>query len=101
LPWLHLDDPQRASLKSAARAAIVMPAVFAVADKLIQDPQTATFAAFGSFAVLVLADFGGPLQSRLVAYITLAGVGAVNIAVGRCARGTRGSPPRRWPSSAS
>ena len=48
-----------------------MPAVFAVADKLIQDPQTATFAAFGSFAILVLADFGGPLQSRLVAYVTL------------------------------
>src|SRR3989442_10218039 len=37
LPRLQLDDPQLSSLKSAARAAIVMPTVFAVADKVIQD----------------------------------------------------------------
>jgi hypothetical protein len=87
LPWLHLDDPQLASLKSAARAAIVMPAVFAVAEKLIQDPQTSIFAAFGSFAMLVLADFGGPLRSRFVAYALLAFVGAANIVVGTlCSR---------------
>jgi len=41
LPRLQLDDPQLTSLKIAARAAVVMPAVFAVADKVIQDPQTA------------------------------------------------------------
>jgi uncharacterized membrane protein YccC len=87
LPWPHLDDPQLASLKSAARAAIVMPAVFAVAEKLIQDPQTAIFAAFGSFAMLVLADFAGPLRSRFVAYVLLACVGAANVVVGTlCSR---------------
>ena len=41
-----------AALKSAARAAIVIPAVFALADKVIQQPQTSIFAAFGSFAML-------------------------------------------------
>lgn len=64
-----------------------MPAVFAVADKVIQDPQTALFAAFGSFAMLVLVDFTGPLRSRFVAYVALGSVGAANIVVGTlCSR---------------
>lgn len=87
LRQLRLADPGLASLKSAARAAIVMPAVFAVADKVIQNTQTATFAAFGSFAMLVLVDFTGPMRGRLVAYLALAGVGAVNVVVGTfCSR---------------
>ncbi len=87
LPQLRLADPGLASLKAAARAAIVMPAVFAVADKVIQNPQTATFAAFGSFAMLVLVDFTGPMRSRFVAYLALAGVGAVNVVLGTfCSR---------------
>ena len=49
---MELDDPQLTALKSAARAAIVMPAVFLFADKVIQDPQTELFAAFGSIAML-------------------------------------------------
>ena len=84
---LELHDPQLASLKSAARAAIVIPAVFAIADKAIQDPQTAIFAAFGSFAMLVLVDFSGPLRSRFVAYVALAFAGAANIVIGTlCSR---------------
>src|SRR6266699_2455857 len=74
-------------LRSAARAAIVMPAVFAFADKVIGDPQTATFAAYGSFAMLVLVDFTGPMRSRLVAYLGLAGAGAANVVLGTfCSR---------------
>jgi uncharacterized membrane protein YccC len=69
-------------LRIAARAAIVMPAVFAVADKAIGDPQTALFAAFGSFAMLVFVDFTGPPRTRLVAFLTLAALGAVNIVLG-------------------
>ncbi len=80
----HLDahDPERTSLKNAARAAIVMPAVFAFADNIIGQPQTTVFAAFGSFSMLVLADFEGPPRSRLTAYLSLAGVGAALIALG-------------------
>jgi len=64
-----------------------MPAVFAVADKAIQDPQTAAFAAFGSFAMLVLADFGGSLPARFVAYVTLACGGALFVVLGTlCSR---------------
>ena len=64
-----------------------MPAVFAFADKVIGNPQTAVFAAFGSFAMLVLADFAGPMRSRFLAFLGLAGAGAVNIVVGTlCSR---------------
>jgi hypothetical protein len=57
------------ALNSAARAAIVMPGVFAFADQVIGNPQTSLFAAFGSFAVLVLVEFGGLRRTRLVAYL--------------------------------
>jgi hypothetical protein len=67
------------ALRSAARAAIVMPAVFAFADQVIGNPQTSLFAAFGSFAVLVFVEFGGPRRTRLVAYSALAAVGATFI----------------------
>ena len=60
IPRPVINDPGLVSLKSAARAAIVMPAVFAFADQVIAQPQTALFAAFGSFAMLVLASFSGP-----------------------------------------
>jgi uncharacterized membrane protein YccC len=87
LPRLRFSDPGLASLKSAARAAVVLPSVFAFADKVIGNPQTALFAAFGSFAMLVLVDFAGPTRSRLVAYVALACAGAGNIVVGTfCSR---------------
>ncbi|MDX6698599.1 MAG: hypothetical protein QOE65_1996 [Solirubrobacteraceae bacterium] len=80
--WPGLTDPGRLALKSAARAAIVMPAVFAFADKVIQQPQTTIFAALGSFAILVLADLRGPADRRLVAYLALFTAGAVFITLG-------------------
>ena len=67
------------ALKTAARAAIVMPGVFAFSDQVIGNPQTSLFAAFGSFAMLVLVEFGGPRRTRLVAYLALAAVGAAFI----------------------
>jgi hypothetical protein len=87
IPQLRLTDPGLASLRSAVRAAVVMPAVFAFADKVIGNPQTAIFAAFGSFAMLVLVDFTGPMRSRFVAYLALACVGAGNVVLGTfCSR---------------
>jgi hypothetical protein len=84
---LRNADPELVSLKVAARAAIVLPAVFLLADKIIGRSQTTIFAAFGSFAMLVLADFTGPWRPRLTAYLALAGVGAVFIALGTlCSR---------------
>jgi hypothetical protein len=75
------------ALKSAARAAIVMPCVFAFAQTVIGNPQTSLFSAFGSFAVLVLVEFGGLAKRRLVAYLALGAAGAVLITAGTlCSR---------------
>ena len=64
-----------------------MPAVFAFADKVIADPQTATFAAFGSIAMLVLVELTGPPRTRLVAYLALGLVGATFVVLGTlCSR---------------
>jgi uncharacterized membrane protein YccC len=87
LPHPLITDPGQASLKNAARAAIVMPAMFAVASKVIGNPQTALFAAFGSFAMLVLASFSGPPRSRLAAYLTLGTAGLVLVTLGTLCSG--------------
>ena len=79
--------PNLPALQSAARAAIVIPTVFAIADKVIGEPQTAIFAAFGSFALLVFVDFAGAPRERLLAYLGLGCVGAVFITLGTlCSR---------------
>src|SRR4029450_2627822 len=92
MPAPRPSDPGLTALRHAARAAIVMPAVFAFADKVIGNPQTAVFAAFGSFAMLVLADFAGPMRSRFIAFLGLAGAGVVNIVVGTlCSRNAGGA----------
>ena len=44
--------------------------------------QTALFAVFGSIAMLVFADFGGPPAARLVAYLALAATGFLLIPLG-------------------
>lgn len=75
LRWLGQRDRGFAALRRAARAAIIMPAMFAVGDKVIGNPQVATFAAFGSFAMLLLVDFGGPMTERLQAQAALAVTG--------------------------
>ena len=81
-PRLQIVDPGLFSLKHAARAAIVMPAVVAFADKVIQDQQTTFLSAFGSMAILVFADFGGPPRKRLTAYLGLTVAGAALITLG-------------------
>jgi uncharacterized membrane protein YccC len=70
--WLRAHDPGLSALRRAARSAIVMPAMFAVGDKVIGNPTVATFAAFGSFSMLLLVDFRGPMRDRLRAQALLA-----------------------------
>src|SRR5580704_8701020 len=77
LRWLGERDRGFAALRRATRAAIIMPAMFALGDKVIGNPQLATFAAFGSFAMLLLVDFGGPMAERLQAQAALAVTGGV------------------------
>jgi uncharacterized membrane protein YccC len=77
----------RAALKSAVRAALVITGVFAFADKVIGDPSMALFATFGSVALLVLVQFTGPPRTRLLAYLALGCVGAAFYTLGTlCSR---------------
>jgi uncharacterized membrane protein YccC len=77
----------RAALKSALRAAIVIAGVFAFADKVIGNPSMALFAAFGSVALLILVQFTGPPRTRLLAYLALGCVGAAFYTLGTpCSR---------------
>jgi len=66
----------------AVRATIVMPSLFALTYKVIGDLQMATFAAFGSFATLVLASFGGTRRDKAIAHLGLAVVGSVVLTIG-------------------
>jgi uncharacterized membrane protein YccC len=72
----------------ALRATIVMPALFALTFKVIGDLQMATFAAFGSFATLVLASFGGTRRDKAIAHLGLALVGSAALAIGTAVHGT-------------
>jgi uncharacterized membrane protein YccC len=78
-------DPGLVALRRAGRAAIVMPVAFAFALAVIRDSQAVTFVAFGCFALLVMADFGGPRRPRATAYVTTTLVGAALIALGTLA----------------
>jgi uncharacterized membrane protein YccC len=82
LRWLNQRDRDLAALRRAGRAAIVMPAMFALGEKVIVNPVIATFAAFGSFAMLLLVDFTGPLRERLQAQAALALAGFALVSLG-------------------
>lgn len=64
------------------RAAIVVPAVFAFSLEVAGNREMAPFAFFSSLALLVFVDFGGPPRSRRLAYLGLAGGGAVLVVLG-------------------
>src|SRR6185436_19101747 len=83
--WLRERDRGFAALRRAGRAALVMPAMFALGDLVIGNPAFATFAAFGSFAMLLLVDFAGPMRARLQAQAALAVTGGVFVCLGTLA----------------
>ena len=66
----------------AARATIVVPALFALSDKVIDNPQVALFATFGGFATLVIANFGGTRKDKLIAHTGLAVTGSLALIIG-------------------
>lgn len=69
----------------AARATIVVPALFALTSKGLSNPQMALFASFGGFATLVFASFGGTRKDKLMAHSGLAVAGSVLLIIGTVA----------------
>jgi uncharacterized membrane protein YccC len=80
--WLRSRDPNGRLLRRALRAAVVIPANFAIGSELVGNAQTATFAAFGSFALLLFVEFRGSRSARLSSYGLLGAVGVAFIALG-------------------
>lgn len=80
--WLRGKDPGLLAVKRATRAAIVVPAVFAVAHAYFSNPQVGLFAAFGGVALLLMVEFTGPMRTRLMSYGALFVVGCVFIVLG-------------------
>jgi uncharacterized membrane protein YccC len=72
----------------AARAAIVVPSLFALTDKVIANPQMALFATFGGFATLVVANFGGTRKDKLIAHTGLAVASSLALIIGTLVSGT-------------
>jgi fusaric acid resistance family protein len=79
---LRSRDPEYDALLRAVRAAIVVPLAAAVSFTIAGNSQTPLFAIFGSFALMVLADFPGNRQTRALAYAGLGFNGAVLITLG-------------------
>jgi uncharacterized membrane protein YccC len=66
-----------------------MPGLFALGTEVLHNTTVATFAAFGSFAMLLLVDFGGPLRDRLRNQAALAiACGALIAVATLCSRTT-------------
>ncbi len=83
--WLRAHDPGYSALRRALRAALIMPSMFALGDAVIGNPVLATFAAFGSFAMLLLVDYSGTIRDRVLAQAALGVSCAVLICLGTLA----------------
>ncbi|MEU9238806.1 FUSC family protein [Streptomyces sp. NPDC048385] len=83
--WLRGQDPDLAATRRAARTALVMPALFALCTEVLHSPAMASYAAFGSFSMLLLVDYSGPMVERLRAQAALAVAWLVLICLGTLA----------------
>jgi hypothetical protein len=86
LSWLARRDPGWYGLRRAVRAAAVVTLSFAIGSQLFHNAQLATFAAFGSFAILLLANINGDRTARTFGYLALALAGAALVTIGTLAQ---------------
>jgi len=86
-PWWAITWSKPAALR-AVRATLVMPSLFALTYEGMHDLQFALFAAFGSFATLVMSSFGGTRKDTVLAHLGLAIAGSVGLTIGTLASGT-------------
>jgi uncharacterized membrane protein YccC len=77
---------RRAAIR-ALPAVLVIPAVFALAYEGFGNSQMALFAAFGGFANLIVASFGGSRRDKIVAHLGLAVTGGVALIIGTAVSG--------------
>src|SRR3984893_17595880 len=71
----------------AVRAVVVIPALFALTYEGFGNLQMALFAAFGGFANLIVASFGGSRRDKAIAHFGLALTGSVGLIIGTAVNG--------------
>jgi uncharacterized membrane protein YccC len=71
----------------ALRAVLVIPSVFALTYEGFANLQLALFAAFGGFATLIVASFGGSRRDKLAAHLGLAVTGSIALIIGTAVSG--------------
>ena len=64
------------------RAVLVIPTLFALTYEGFGNLQMALFAAFGGFANLVVASFGGSRRDKMIAHFGLAVTGSLGLIIG-------------------
>ena len=70
------------ALRRATRLAVVVPLVLVLLSNIPVLAPSALFGVFGSLALLLFADFGGPLRYRFTAYLLTTAAGVPLILVG-------------------
>jgi uncharacterized membrane protein YccC len=73
----------------ALRAVLVIPPLFALTYEGIGNTQIATFTAFGGFASLVVASFGGSRRDKIIAHLGLAVIGSLGLIIGTSVSGVK------------
>jgi uncharacterized membrane protein YccC len=86
-PWWRVSWSKPAAFR-AVRATIVIPLLLALTYKVIGDAQMTLFAIFGSFATLVVAQFGGTRRDKAIAHLGLALAGSALIVIGTLVSGS-------------
>jgi uncharacterized membrane protein YccC len=77
----------RPAVMRALRAVLVIPSVFALTYEGFGNLQLALFAAFGGFASLIVASFGGSRRDKIMAHLGLAVTGSIALIIGTAVSG--------------
>jgi aryl-alcohol dehydrogenase-like predicted oxidoreductase len=71
IPRLLVKDPDLVNLRKAARAVLVLPALYTVLSWAFSSSAVGLFAFFAAVVVLVIADLSGSLKARAIGYVVL------------------------------
>ena len=80
--FLRAHDPGLVTVKRSVLAAVVVPAIFAIARAITSNPQVPLFASFGAFALMLFVSIPGTRSDKLRHYLALVVTGALLIVVG-------------------
>ena len=82
-----IDDPGHVALRRAVRTTVGTAIAVAVALRVMPGSPGVVLAAFGVFALLAFADFGGSLGRRFAALVSTGVAGVILITIGVLASG--------------